>query len=207
MSKIALTPNASGTGTLTIAAPNTSTDRTLTLPDETGTVMSSVSSVATSQLPAGSVLQVVQSVYQTAVTIANTNTSNYYATNMTVSITPSSSSSKIYVVCQGTYGGNTGGTGITIKMLRNIGGAGYTDTSPNVIALQGYLNNITYISYQQLPFTIHCLDSPNTTSAVVYNPYINPSQGTPTGNSYVGGRNNDGLQYSTVTMTAMEIAA
>ena len=39
MSKIALTPNASGTGTLTIAAPNTSTDRTLTLPDETGDVV------------------------------------------------------------------------------------------------------------------------------------------------------------------------
>jgi hypothetical protein len=39
MSKIALTPNASGSGTLTIAAPNTSTDRTLTLPDETGDVV------------------------------------------------------------------------------------------------------------------------------------------------------------------------
>jgi len=38
MSKISLTPNASGTGTLTIAAPNTSTDRTLTLPDSTGNI-------------------------------------------------------------------------------------------------------------------------------------------------------------------------
>lgn len=38
MSKIALTPNASGTGTLTIAAPNTNSDRTLTLPDATGTL-------------------------------------------------------------------------------------------------------------------------------------------------------------------------
>lgn len=38
MSKIALSGNASGSGTLTIAAPNTSTDRTLTLPDATGTV-------------------------------------------------------------------------------------------------------------------------------------------------------------------------
>jgi len=55
MSKIALTPNASGTGTLTIAAPNTSTDRTLTLPDETGTVLSSTSNVsvqATQNIPA-----------------------------------------------------------------------------------------------------------------------------------------------------------
>jgi len=45
MSKISLTPNASGTGTLTIAAPNTSTDRILTLPDETGTVLSSTSNI------------------------------------------------------------------------------------------------------------------------------------------------------------------
>ena len=39
MSKIALTPNASGTGTLTVAAPNTNTDRTLTLPDVTTTLV------------------------------------------------------------------------------------------------------------------------------------------------------------------------
>ena len=37
MSKIAVAGNASGTGTLTIAAPNTNSDRTLTLPDATGT--------------------------------------------------------------------------------------------------------------------------------------------------------------------------
>jgi hypothetical protein len=38
MSKIALSGNASGTGTLTIAAPNTNTDRTLDLPDAAGTI-------------------------------------------------------------------------------------------------------------------------------------------------------------------------
>lgn len=38
MSKIALSGNASGTGTLTIAAPNTNTDRTIDLPDAAGTV-------------------------------------------------------------------------------------------------------------------------------------------------------------------------
>jgi phage-related tail fiber protein len=38
MSKIALSPNASGTGTFTFASPNSNTDRTLTLPDATGTL-------------------------------------------------------------------------------------------------------------------------------------------------------------------------
>jgi hypothetical protein len=38
MSKIALSGNLSGTGTLTFAAPNTNTDRTLDLPDAAGTI-------------------------------------------------------------------------------------------------------------------------------------------------------------------------
>ena len=38
MSKIALSGNASGTGTLTIAAPNTNSDRAIALPDAAGTV-------------------------------------------------------------------------------------------------------------------------------------------------------------------------
>jgi hypothetical protein len=39
MSRITLAPNASGSGTLTVAAPNTNTDRTITLPDATGTAI------------------------------------------------------------------------------------------------------------------------------------------------------------------------
>jgi len=50
MSKIALTPNASGSGTFTIAAPNSDTDRTLTLPDEAGTVLTSASTVTGSSV-------------------------------------------------------------------------------------------------------------------------------------------------------------
>lgn len=38
MSNIAVTGGATGTGTVTLLAPNTSTNRTLTLPDSTGTV-------------------------------------------------------------------------------------------------------------------------------------------------------------------------
>tara|TARA_B100001939_G_scaffold293761_1_gene266502 strand:- start:191 stop:745 length:555 start_codon:yes stop_codon:yes gene_type:complete len=45
MSQVKITGNASGTGVLTIAAPNTNTDRTFSLPDETGTVLTTESSV------------------------------------------------------------------------------------------------------------------------------------------------------------------
>jgi hypothetical protein len=46
MSKIALSGNASGTGTLTIAAPNTNSDRTLNLPDSAGTLATAESTLA-----------------------------------------------------------------------------------------------------------------------------------------------------------------
>jgi hypothetical protein len=51
MSKISLVGNNSGTGTFTLASPNSSTDRTLTLPDATGTINTSG---AVNEVPAGS---------------------------------------------------------------------------------------------------------------------------------------------------------
>jgi hypothetical protein len=57
MSKIALSGNASGTGTLTIAAPNTNSDYTLTLPAEAGTVLTSGGAIdVNSNAPADSVV-------------------------------------------------------------------------------------------------------------------------------------------------------
>jgi hypothetical protein len=46
MSKVAITGNASGTGTFTIASPDSNSDRTLTLPDNSGTVLTTGSTFA-----------------------------------------------------------------------------------------------------------------------------------------------------------------
>tara|TARA_R110000772_G_scaffold41176_1_gene95776 strand:+ start:1264 stop:1881 length:618 start_codon:yes stop_codon:yes gene_type:complete len=93
MSKIALTPNASGTGVFTIASPATSTDRTLTLPDEAGTVLTSAS---TANFPAGSVLQVVS--YLTATQGYQTiTTSDSIINSITKVITPLGANSKFLV--------------------------------------------------------------------------------------------------------------
>lgn len=51
MTRITIAPNASGTGVMTLAAPNTNTDRTITLPDATGTM--NISGLA-NEVPAGS---------------------------------------------------------------------------------------------------------------------------------------------------------
>ena len=50
MSKIALTPNASGTGTFTLAAPDSNVSRTLTLPDSTGELLNAESSLNATKL-------------------------------------------------------------------------------------------------------------------------------------------------------------
>jgi hypothetical protein len=55
MSKVQLQGNASGTGIFTIASPNSNTDRTLTLPDNSGTLINtgSVGVVTSTMLAAG----------------------------------------------------------------------------------------------------------------------------------------------------------
>src|SRR5210317_1811719 len=89
MSKVKIEGNASGTGTLTIAAPNTNTDRTLTLPDGAGELDRLTRS--------GNVLQVVHFEYNTPETYTANNTSTGFTTGLTANITPTSSTSKILV--------------------------------------------------------------------------------------------------------------
>ena len=50
MRKVKIQGNASGTGVLTVTAPNTSTDRTITLPDSTGTILDENSSLPAANL-------------------------------------------------------------------------------------------------------------------------------------------------------------
>jgi hypothetical protein len=55
MSSLTVTGNASGTATFTIAAPGTSTNRTLTLPDETSTLSTQAYASNASNLSSGTV--------------------------------------------------------------------------------------------------------------------------------------------------------
>jgi len=50
MSKVKIEGNASGTGTLTISAPNTDTDRSITLPDGAGEILTDASTLSSSNL-------------------------------------------------------------------------------------------------------------------------------------------------------------
>jgi hypothetical protein len=57
MSKVALSGNASGTGTFTIASPNGNTDRTINLPDSNGTILTTATAGVPVNGPAFSAYQ------------------------------------------------------------------------------------------------------------------------------------------------------
>ena len=113
MSKISLEPNASGAGTFTLAAPNSNTNRTLNLPDESGVLFSDGSGVpgsavtgqlASSNMPAGSVIQVVSNIKtDTFFTTSLSFESSTDIPSYNVNIIPRYSSSEIYVTGTMTY--------------------------------------------------------------------------------------------------------
>lgn len=174
MSRVALTGNASGTGTFTIASPATNTDRVLTLPDEAGTVLTTAG-VPASALPSKTIVQVQY--YQSATQGSGTSTSTSFVDDgVSVSITPLFSSSKLYVVC--TTGCSVASGYAYFRILENVSSTviqafpwgnfssspqqldGFTmtgwyapgDTTTRTFKLQGYCTAGTrYVNYSVYP--------------------------------------------------------
>lgn len=68
MSKVAFSGNVSGTGTFTIASPNGNNDRTLTLPDASGTILTTATAGVPVNGPAFSAYQSVAQAFSGAAT-------------------------------------------------------------------------------------------------------------------------------------------
>jgi hypothetical protein len=122
MSKVKIEGNASGTGTLTIAAPNTNTDRTLTLPDGAGEILLSDGD-GSSLTGVGKILQITQSLFTGVVTTTTAKT--YVATGHTGTITTTADNSKILVFIDAVGFQNSGGGG-NVGLQRKIGTGAYT---------------------------------------------------------------------------------
>ena len=164
MSKVALTGNNSGTGTFTIAAPNSNTDRTFDLPDEAGTVLTSAG-VPASAMPAGSVIQVV---YSQASSISFQTSTTTYADlpGMSVNITPISPDSQVLIIAHWHVyteaqddGYGAGGT----RLLRNSTVL-FSDEDYYGVALNSDNARGRMMSYGSNSF----LDSPNSTTSITY---------------------------------------
>jgi len=170
-------------------------------------VLANATGLPKAALPSGSVLQVVNTSTYSPQTMSITASGTLVASGFTLAITPSSATNKILIFYSSTFGSTSSNSGVagTVQMYRNINGGayGYSGGSYN-----NYWNTIaTYIAYQQLSFSLMHLDSPATTSQVIYQPYFNVSCGTAGGQGVLGGRNTDGLSYSGSYMVAMEIVA
>ena len=164
MSKIALTPSATGTGVFTISSPATNTDRTLTLPDEAGTIITTAG-VPSSAMPAGSVVQVAQT-RKTDTTWSTASTNFVAVTGLSVTLTPASASSKFLVT-----------VGVSIGSYWWATGGGYFGVFANGAFIAG--DGTSWWVYQYGESAANCVEetmqwseevlhSPNTTSPVTF---------------------------------------
>ena len=180
MGDLVLAGATSGTTTLTPTAVSGTT--TLTLPATSGTVLTSAN--IGSNLPAGSVLQVVSATSQSAQ--ATTSSATYVTTGFSASITPSSASNKVLVLLSALGRNGSGGAQAFYTMYR-----GATDLASTRSFKQLY-NPSAGVLDGAIDMSI--LDSPSSTSSVTYTIYFKGAATT-----YFG------LDNSMVSLTLMEI--
>ena len=183
MSNIAIKGAATGSGTFTLEAPATSTNRTLTLPDEAGTM------ALQGGAGVGKVLQVVNHRNSTA---NSTALSSFQASNSAATITPTSATSKILITTNAPLYSNADNGHLYTTIYRNS-----TNLNPSNVELQLFSAGSTGTG-RWTNGSMSFLDSPATTSAVTYTVYFK-SGGA--GTAYYDG--NGGMAL----ITLMEIAA
>jgi hypothetical protein len=193
MSSISIAGDTSGS--VILQAPSVAGSTTLTLPTTTGTLVTS------NAMPTGSVLQVVNTIKTN--TFTTSSASLVDVTGLSVSITPTSASSKILVLVnvRGTSSNGTANAGDAgIVLVRN---------STNIAVSTGgsFYNWMGQISGRNIGSTavqasasVAFLDSPATTSSITYKIQCSTAGGT----LFIN-RDEDGGNGSVSTITVMEI--
>jgi hypothetical protein len=133
--------------------------------------------------------QVIQVVSAKDSTIRSTTSSTYVtgSNTLSVSITPSSASNKILILCS-TAVQATGNGEINVTIYRN---------STNLAGTGGFSYSYDTVAYASNNIGINYLDSPNTTSAITYQIYFKITGGT--------GQINVSDSGNTGSITCMEI--
>ena len=142
-------------------------------------------------IPTGKVLQVVTSSHN--VRFVTSSTSYVAATGYDLNITPSSTSSKIFLISSGQMDTEASGRIAYGTFYRTISGGSATDIGGDAEGISSFFNPD---SRTQAPMTNSMLDSPNTTSQITYQVYIKCHGGQ------VSYNNNEG----SAKFTAFEIA-
>ena len=139
----------------------------------------------------GKLLQVVSNSTQTRTT-ASSNTGTFYTSSLTANITPSATSSKIFVLASGNYyTTNTSTAGLSLfRDSTNLG-----HSTHGLAYVGGDASNYG-------AFTLHYLDSPNTTSQITYSFRLSRTYGSDAVYAPVGDNN-----YSPAQIFLAEIGA
>jgi hypothetical protein len=186
---------SSGGGTTTLTNAASASNFTLTLPASTGTIGLSGAAVTRSQLPTGSVLQVVSTTITTQQTFGSASMTD--VVGLSASITPTSASNRILVIlnlsCSAS--GNRDAAFQTLRGATVIPTAGITGSLLNA-------SNGAYIN-SMLSMAQSFLDSPATTSSTTYKIQVAINGDF----IYVNRRALDGNFTGQSTITLMEIAA
>ena len=148
----------------------------------------------------GKVLQVVTTTKTDD--FSTTSTTAVDITGMSVSITPSSASSKIFILCQVSTGGDDSSP--RVNLLRNSTALLQPASSGSTIGSDARTDSVRHL----VAGVISCLDSPATTSSVTYKLqlFMGHAGGTALFNRS-GFTTASIAQYASSTITVMEISA
>ena len=125
--------------------------------------------VPTSGVPTGGGGGIVQITVGSTNNRVETSSQSFVETNLSATITPKFSTSKIYVQVSGDMNNNQSGNTLIVTLYRDIGGGGFSNLGN---ASYGFTQLRGDSSRVQAPCSINYLDSPNTTSAVTYKVYV-----------------------------------
>jgi hypothetical protein len=202
--------NGSTSGYTEIDAPAVAGSNTLVLPTGNGTsgqVLSTNGSGALSWIGAGKILKVVSSTKTD--TFSSTTTGSWLdIADLSVSITPVLSSSKVFVLARLAGAGTAGTTRLQMRIVRDSTAISVGNAAGSRLQVSG--NEIFSTGTDDfLGSAVFFLDSPNTTSSTAYKLQIR--NGNSSSTIYVNRTltDADGVVYprGTSSITVMEVAA
>ena len=205
MADIVLTGNTSGA--ITVAAPAVAGTNTLTLPASTSTIATTADVNA---LTTGKILQVISATKTDTQSITARGLPLTDVVGLSISITPSATSSKILVLANINLGANQRYTGVVLYNGSTALCIGDSSGSRQPISAGIANSAATNDIYQVFPTAINFLHSPSSTSAQTYK--IGAGQIYPSGSGtvYVNRSSSDAnstfISRTASTITVMEVA-
>ena len=149
-------------------------------------------------LPSGSSGGIIQILQGSTNNRVETSSTSFVASNLSATITPRRSDSKVFIMLSGDCNTNADDNSIFITIYRSIGGGTFANIGDSTY---GFAMAKSYAARLHSCVSINYLDSPSTTSSVEYKVYVRKSN---TGSGNVEFPVNNGAQHAFITL--MEVS-